>query len=543
MKKRYLWLLFLVIPLLLSIIHIYFTKTVDDPHYAINTDPDYAYLLSAIDLSSLGKSNMVLHPGTTFQMMCHLIMRCTYALSDNAGDDFQTSVLKKPVFYLDVLQTTFASFNIILVLFMGILTYRITKKILFGLLIQFTPFFSSQTILSGFRRVSVDVLLVFISLIMVLFLIKVLQSDLDKKKIYIYSIILGLIAGFGAATKITFILISVIPLIVIPSFIPRTIYILSTMISGFTFTLPISSIYIKIYKFLKGILFHTGIYGRGEQAIIEPNEYMANLWQIVKENLPFIIILFISIVFIILTLISKETRKTAVRDIRFKFLFAVTLTQFSFIIVVAKHLQNKYLLPALCLSGLLIYLLCLNFNRNYQKKISPGSSRIRRLLYFGASFFLLFSLVNTFWGVVKFHRMNSSTLKESIELDRKIKNDFEDFGIIYYNNAPTFIWGLEFGNRWTPIYADALRKIYGNRYFYHIFTQNVYNWGKKNKVPLEKIKAKYNNKVIFVGYPFEYFFKWNVNMQIPDFPLKKVFAGEYFAVYRLADNQVLKKSP
>ncbi|MGD2090362.1 MAG: hypothetical protein PVH61_29565 [Candidatus Aminicenantes bacterium] len=535
MKKLSLWLLFLVIPLLLYFIHVYFTRTVDDHHYAINTDPDYAFLLSSIDISNLEKSNMVLHPGTTLQVMSHLIMRCAYVFSDNSEDDFQTSVLKNPVFYLNNLHRTFALFNIILVLFMGIFTYKITKKILFSLLIQFTPLLSSQTIILGLRRLTADVILVFISLTMVLILIKILHEDFDKKKIYIYSIVLGLVTGFGLATKITFIMLLVVPLIIIPFFIPRIVYILSSMISGFIFTLPISSIYIKIYKFLHRIFFHTGIYGRGEEAIIEPNKYMANLFQIVKENLPFIIILFISIVIIILTYISAENWKTVMMNIWFKLLFAITLTQIFCIMVVAKHFQSKYLLPVLCLSGLLLYTLYKNFNWIYQKKTFSSSTRIRRLIYFAASFFLFFSFINTFFGVAKFHHMRSSILKESIEIHRKIKNEFKDFGIIYYNTAPTVIGGLEFGNRWTPVYADALREIYGDRYFYHIVTQNIYNWGRKNKVSLEEIKVKYNNQIIFLGYPFDYFFRWKVPIQMPYFPLKDVFMGKYFTVYKLVD--------
>ena len=535
-KKRFFWLLFFVAPLFLFFIHVYFSRTVDDHHYAISTDPDYAYLLSSIDISSLKKSNVIYHPGTTLQVMSHLIMRCAYAFSNNSEDNFQTSVLKNPAFYLNVLQSTFASVNIILVLLMGILTFFITKNVFFSLLIQSTPFLSSQIIILGVREISPDILLVSISLTIALILVKILNSDLDKKKILIYSILLGLITGFGVATKISFILLLIIPLIIIPSYIPRIVYILSTMVSGFIFTLPIASIYFKIYEFLLRIFTHKGLYGLGEASIVDLNKYILNLYRLIKENLPFIIILFISIVIIILAFVSPETRKTAVKNIRFKLLFAIVLTQIFGIMVVARHFKSRYLLPELCLSGVVIYLLYINSDWIYQNKKFSNSTRKRYLkrIYLIIFISLIFSFFNTFRCVKNFHYIRSSKLKESIEIKTKIKKEFKDFGIIYYNNAPSIILGLDFGNRWTPGYSDTLRKIYGDRYFYHLFRQFIYNWSKKNKVSFEELKVKYNNKIIFLGFPFDYFI--NIpNVKIPSLPLKDVFKGKYYTIYKLVD--------
>jgi hypothetical protein len=533
-KNRFLYLIFLVIPLLLLSIHLYFTGTVDDHQNAISIDPDYAYLISAIDISRLSRSRMVLHPGTTFQMMSHAVMRCAHRWSDHFAVDFKTSVLKRPVFYLNVLQHTFSGLNILLVFLLGIFTYHISGKIVMGLLIQSTPLLSFWPIIFGFRKVTTDAVLVSVCLITVLVLVKVLHSELDRKGIYKYAAVLGLVSGFGLATKVPFLVLLVIPLVILPSLIPRLVYILTTVAGAVVFTLPILPMYSKMYKFLYGISTHMGIYGHGKEAIIDLNAYFSNLWQLVKENLPFILIVLGALVLIILVMASPEKRKGAAGSIQFKMLCAVTLAQVFGILMVTRHFKSKYLIPVLCLSGLAIYLIYIHLRWLVPPGRASGSGQKWpfRWIYPAAVIFFGLSFLFTIQGVGQYHIQRSHKLKEAIAIREKINNEFKDYCRVYYYAAPFKIFGLEFGNNWTPIYADALKKFYGDRYFYNHLKQEIYNWQSWNRVSLEKLKALFSNKIILVGHPFD---RFREHIKGLPFPTKNVFGGNYFTIFKIVE--------
>ncbi len=533
-KNRFLYLIFLVIPLLLLSIHLYFTGTVDDHQNAISIDPDYAYLISAIDISRLSRSRMVLHPGTTFQMMSHAVMRCAHRWSDHFAVDFKTSVLKRPVFYLNVLQHTFSGLNILLVFLLGIFTYHISGKIVMGLLIQSTPLLSFWPIIFGFRKVTTDAVLVSVCLITVLVLVKVLHSELDRKGIYKYAAVLGLVSGFGLATKVPFLVLLVIPLVILPSLIPRLVYILTTVAGAVVFTLPILPMYSKMYKFLYGISTHMGIYGHGKEAIIDLNAYFSNLWQLVKENLPFILIVLGALVLIILVKASPEKRKGAAGSIQFKMLCAVTLAQVFGILMVTRHFKSKYLIPVLCLSGLAIYLIYIHLRWLVPPGRASGSGQKWpfRWIYPAAVIFFGLSFLFTIQGVGQYHIQRSHKLKEAIAIREKINNEFKDYCRVYYYAAPFKIFGLEFGNNWTPIYADALKKFYGDRYFYNHLKQEIYNWQSWNRVSLEKLKALFSNKIILVGHPFD---RFREHIKGLPFPTKNVFGGNYFTIFKIVE--------
>ena len=538
MKKKYnLWPLLLVIPFFLLLVHGYFVKTIDNYRNNINTDPDYAYLLSSIDISNLKNSLMVVHPGTTVQIMSHFIMKCTHWVSRDSKN-FQTAILKNPAFYLNVLNNIFALINIGLVFFLGFFTYIITKQIFSGFLIQLTPLLSSQTIIFGFRRITADVVLVFISILMILVPVKILHTDTIKirnKSIYFYAIILGLISGFGIATKVPFIPLLMIPLILLPFLKPRLIYCVSTTMSFFIFTMPIFSHYAKIVDFLKNIITHKGIYGHGRLSIFNPNDYIFNLLRLSKENIPFVILLIISIFFIFIVLKSPGKRNAVKKDLTFKLLMAVTTSQILSVIMVARHFKSKYLLSAFCLSGLLLYLLYNHISQQYPNKFSihwkkKEYSDLPKIIMI---VFCLGSLLFTYKQVAEYHHHRSEKLVESRAIEKEVENKFKDFGKIYFYNASSVIHGLQFGHRWTPIFEKKLRELYQDQYFYQHYQRFIYNWDIRNRISLKTIQEKYNNRVIFIGTPFK---KIRKTIKKPPFALEDVFKGKQLTIYRLIEN-------
>jgi len=190
--------------------------------------------------------------------------------------------------------------------------------------------------------------------------------------------------------------------------------------------------------------------------------------------------------------------------------------------VVARHFKSKYLLPVLCLSGLTLYLVNEILTDRSEKKRSRWISHAGIL-------FVVFSLIYTAQGVKKFYRLRSDKLKESIAIGKKLQSEFRDYQIIYYYGASSVIFGLEFGNQWTPAYRTLLREMYGDNYFYNVSNGVIYHWGGKRGVTAEDLNARFNNKYVFFGAPFH---RLKQKIKEPGVRLRDVFRGEHLTLYR-----------
>lgn len=528
-------LVLMVLPALLFSFHMFFTKTVDDSRFQINTDPDYAYLVSAIDLSKLGISKMVLHPGTTFQVLAHLVMKAVYYSCPKAGNDFRSSVLKYPGYYLNALQALFSFLNILLVLALGIVTYRVTRRMMIALLIQSTPFFSSQILIFGFRKVTADILLISGLLVMVLTLVKWLYSeshDDGNGKTCLYSIGWGILTGFVLATKVTVLPAVILFLIILPSVRAKIIYCLSAVGLTVVFTLPIASQYAVIWRFMKRVFTHKGLYGNGVPAVFNGREYAANLMEIFLENLPFILLLLFTIFFLLIVFFREKKQKTGesiFKRLPARMLAAVSLVQLLSIMLVARHFKSKYLLTALCFSGLTIYLIYLLSRENSLGKSLP--LLFHKLMVPAAFFFIIFSFIYTLCGATRYHQVQTSRLRESIFIQKKLSSEYKDYCVIYYYNAPSVIFGLEFGNQWTPAYQKELFDIYGENYFYNHLNSSIFTWSRP-RVTIEELKTIYRDKIILYGNNFSVL-KSKQGTSAPPFPIKDIFGGTFYNLYQV----------
>ena len=534
----------MALPALLLSFHLYFVKTVDDGRFQINTDPDYAYLLSAIDLSKLKISKMVLHPGTTLQVLSHLLMKAAYVFHPGSDGEFRSSVLRRPGYYLNVLQAVFSFLNILLVLALGIFTFRMTRKMAPALLIQSTPFFSSQILVFGFRKVTADILMISVLFVMVLLLMKRLAGESGpggRQGILLSSLGYGALTGFALATKVTFLPAVIIFIMVLPSLRARVSYCLAAAGSTVAFTLPIASQYADNWRFIIRIFTHKGIYGNGAPAIFDGREYAANLMNIFLENLPFCLLLLFSVLFLVGSHARGKWRKTGesiFRCLPGRMLAAVSLVQLAGILLVARHFKSKYLLPGLCFSALAVYLLFLLAGGSPAEKHSPRLSRRWRLP--AALLFMLFSFLVSFHGAARYHRFQSQRKMESLSIQGKLSHEYRDFCLIYYFNAPAVVFGLEIGNKWTPVYRKPLFDIYGERYFYNHRTQKIYSWSG-HRVTIEELKNTYRDKIILFGNTFSAL-KEKQGTSVPPFPVKDIFGGRHFTLYQAVGRYAPKRA-
>jgi hypothetical protein len=530
----------LALPAVLLSFHMFFTVTVDDGRFLINTDPDYAYLLSAIDLSRLGKSRMVMHPGTTVQWLSHWVMKARFLVAETDAVDFATSVLKHPQDYLNLLHHAFSMVNIGLLWLLGLFVYRGTRRLRLALLFQSLPCLFAPLAISGFRKVSSDIVLLSACLVLAWILLKAVHHRPDEEKIierFSLAIALGLVLGFGMATKITFAVMALIPLVLIPSLLGKALFLLVTGAVFWLFTLPIFPSIHFFGNFLLRIVTHRGIYGHGPSSLFNWHDFRDNMLSLSRENFPFILYLLLSSVVIGWSIARSAAWGKKVRiwkETNFRALVAVTGAQIIGVLMVARHFKSKYLIPALAMTVVGVYLLNrhLEWLNNRDVFSSPLSKKLFAWRERALVFFIGISLIGSALQVSAFHRQRRERLSEARMIEKKLQGEYRGFAVVYYYNAAALVYGLKFGNEWTPLYAKSLGQLYGERYFYHPSKRIIHGWSPKKRITLEKLKKKHAGRVVFYGTPFSAF-RGKTNWKKPDFPLQDIAGGKGITLYQL----------
>ena len=533
-------LLLMALPGLLLAFHAYFTRTVDDSRFLINTDPDYAYLLSAIDLSRLGKSRMVMHPGTPVQWLSHLLMKARYWLCASKADDFATSVLKNSGAYLNLLHHAFSLMNIALLWLFGFLAYQITRRMGFALLFQSLPFLFAPIAISGFRKVSSDIILVSASLLLAGMLLKTVhaqQAHGPSSKRLALAIVFGLVVGFGMATKITFSIMAIIPLVVIPSLLGKAAFILMTSAVFWLLTLPISPAIHFFNSFLLKIMTHRGIYGHGPVSLFNLRDFFTNMFSLCRENFTFILFILFSVAIIGFSITASASRERKIqiwKEPHFRALAAVTLVQVVGVLMVARHFKSKYLIPAFALTAAGIYLLNRHMEWLKHQQLALGTLWKKAILWRAKLLgtFIVLSLLNSALSIGVYHRQRLERRSEARMIEKKLQGEFRGFAVVYFYNAASLVYGLAFGNEWTPLYARPLERLFGEQYFYNPGNGAIHGWSRKNRITLETLKEKTDNRIVFYGMPFPVL-SAKTNGRVPDLPLRDVAGGKGITLYQL----------
>lgn len=527
------------------------------PYYICSdTEQDYIYLISSLALAESKQVFYTDHPGTTLQILGAATLKISHAFNFSEKDSLEFSVLKNPEFYLTIINVVLISLNALLLFVIGLTTFYLTKNIGLGLLLQFSPFFSSIPLRWGLPQVSCEPLLLFVSLLFMLILVKIVVSENLSKSAHWYMIALALVSGFGIATKVTFAPLLIIPLFALPKLRNKIGFLLLTGLSAILWTWPIVSQYERIFQRICLIFTHTGNYGHGPFGIIDP----ASLQDILQNFLsgllsdPLSLLLFFFAACIILRFIwSSTTRKMAWQDTSFRVLVAVIAAQLCTVLIVVKQSCERYALPVLCLSGFLLFLIFIYLQRrNYFSRFDT-----KKVTFF----IVIFLIFSSAWRVVdmkNLFRDYLQTKQESLTAYWKVENEYKNYLKIFYYMTPSPLAALSWGSHCASHkylyisdiqagrfskgqYSESLQKIYGDVYFYNMWNGEFYTWTKSFLIE-DMIFKRYGNRIIFHGPPI---FRKNNNilpcMTGSVLQLKDVFDGVSDTIYVLQGIRVAMK--
>lgn len=329
-------------------------KDAQGPYYLNFYDPSYVYLINSLNLAQMqgyGVGHFD-HPGTTVQMAGAVLLKIGYMLR-SPGEDIAKDVLKHPEEYLFFINRIFGLLNSTMLLILGIVAFRITGNIFYSMLIQLTPF-SSMENFYGYIIVTPDNFLILATMMLISILIYYLYSETEydftsAKLIMLFAVV----SAFGLATKLNFLPLVLIPMILIKGTGKKIIYFILSVIMFHVFIIPALSNYVQFTDWVKNLLLYSGHYGEGEKTIVDTTEFFISLKLIFTKDI-FFTFTYAAVVFTVaISIVKRKLLESSGNDLlkrHLKLLFSVFFAMTVQIIIVSKQYRQHYLIPSFMIS-------------------------------------------------------------------------------------------------------------------------------------------------------------------------------------------------
>jgi hypothetical protein len=428
------------------------------PYYlAHNLDPDYCYLLNALNIINGRPPAHVDHPGTTLQCFEALILQLLHPAC--SPYDLTVMVLAKPEQYLRIISSTLITLFVASYIALGYSVYRRTQSAFAVFAVQAAPFLDPEIFLSATRVYPETLSLILANLLACVMLSMGEDSEAGSAS-YRRSIWLGLVGASLIVTKMLAAPIIAFLPIMLRNGRERIYFSVAVLFGGALFMLPIYSKLGAVIKWIGSNLFHAQRYGAGRSGVVDPATYFFNLRQGVTVHPSLIFLL--SIAFSALLLVSfmapPDSRGLHLR----RAVAGLSLGFVVSILVVSKSPEPHYLILPVALSGLLFYLSVCLFELRF-----PAHGRTIRTTA-ACGLLLLAAVLQA--NIYKQYK----TLKEQRELARQAcdyvtgREKTATVAGAYAASSPTY--ALAFGNSFADYtYTFVLRGLYPHAYDYGIW--------------------------------------------------------------------------
>ena len=318
-----------------------------------NLDPDYFYLLDALNIVNLTTPGHVYHPGTTVQWLGALILKLTHPLS--GAEAVTAQVLADPEWYLGLIGTVFVVLNALAALALGMAGAWVFGGPLAAWILQTAPLIS-MVILKNSYHVKPEALLLFTVLVLAAVSVLSLKPGLLERRRMGFAVAFGIIAGFGVATKITALPVFVLPLLVLWGGGLRSILLYGgfALAALIVFTAPALGASEVFFAWLAKVSQGTGAYGGGAGGFVDWAAYPKGVLKLFKRP-AFHVVFILSV----LTLAGAAWRRRRGRPLpgpEVRLLAGIVAAQLAQVLVVAKQPSAHYLIPSLVLIPLALVL-------------------------------------------------------------------------------------------------------------------------------------------------------------------------------------------
>jgi hypothetical protein len=486
-KKTHTVLFLLVIPGIVFSLSLVFAD-IKGPYYlGQNSDPEYVYLFNALNIATFEAPRHTDHPGTTLQLLGATVIRASYYFA--GGESLVEDVLSRPEHYL-------RRMNIVLILLysmtlfaVGLQGYRMSGRLIVALMLQTSPFLF-PTIFDSLTRVHPEALLISVCNIVIISLVDHVYPDSGKESVN-KALWLGLAAGIGIVTKITFAPVFLLCIFFLSTWRSRLLFLFLATLSGFILLLPAVGSLKRIGLWIVALLTHKGYYGAGESGFVDLSLAAGFLKECVQdEPIFFVVFLLLTIITIYSTISKNKTHSHTKNQFIGFFLFNWTM-----ILIVAKHPRIHYLIPLL---GLIILNIVIVINR-WQVL---NTIEIRKTARAGAIVVVLFLSclqVGSFLKMAKEKRELASLQLAAAHFADLLKE--KNLYIISSYRSSNLMFALYLGNGFSGnLYGNKLSEMYPNSIFYSVWRNRLYRFNRR--ISFASLKTDITKYVIQGSYLF-----------------------------------------
>jgi hypothetical protein len=461
---------------------------------ATRSDPEYIYLLNALNIANLQPPGYIDHPGTPVHLMGAIVLRFTNLVRGLVAPTtgFTESVLQQPELYLTVFNLVILVLMAGLIALVGFVAFRWCHQYLPSISLQWTPLLMATPLASANRVNPEPVLFCISQCLVVLLLFYLHQENLEKHRRF--AVCLGVLVGLGLATKVTYLPVLLV-IALLPTMHLQLIMVLVTIATGFVCTLPIAYRYGDVISWLLSIFLHTGNYGYGEAGIINLETVLPNVVTMLKADPGVFIVPGSAVILWIClqryqqrscnTTTPSQTQPSQTQPSQtqksHRLSIVLLLICAGQLLMAVKHpvplldgdVELRYLMPAIALSGLLLY--C---QLQLAQQLLSSTQRIAHIML------LLVVLCVCITAHQSWYALQASITyrNNATAIDRQLNDQFPTCLVASYYRSSSPEFALWFGNGYAnEAYANTLATLYPSQLFYHLWRQTFESFASKVK--------------------------------------------------------------
>jgi len=470
MQKKYVYFFLIIVPILVFLLSFSLRKAQGPYFYNTHYDPTYAYLISSLNLSEFKDINFFFHPGSTLQIIGAVVIKLVYLVQ---GDyiSIAEDVYSKPETYLYAYLTALILINTISLFLIGVIIYKATNNIFLSLFIQLSAVVSNS-ITYELSVVNSDNLIIPVTLFLVALSIKyIYKSPLVKGK-FTYEILFALTCGIGLATKLNFLPLLLIPLIMINGIKRKLLFLGLTGVIFLLFIFPVYSNFSNFIAWIKNLALYSGRYGTGNANVVDSDLFVKNLQVIFKSQSYFFYTYFFVLIFIFISLFGHFRKKIlALSKPEYILLISFFLSMSLLTILTAKQYAPRYINPALLLCPVSLYLIFAIFLKTV---------RIPKKIIFDYAVCILLAgyiIIVSYKKEISAIKWNEIKKNEAVQIEEYMKNNHNNTKILTCFGSTSLDFALAFTLPFSasqkPIYQSILKKKYPNNLYFKPWVKKI----------------------------------------------------------------------
>jgi hypothetical protein len=462
-----------VVPLVLAALPSIF-HAVLGAYYLWTIDPDYAYLMNALNIDLWRSPVFVYHPGTPVQELGALVIAAVWAVSTifRHMPSLEVSVVTNPELFLRTINIVLSLLIALAAFVFGRRLHQASRNLAVALGGQFSLLLSPQIVMAT-TGVAPEAMIVFSTLVLMTLLIAVVFSTPGTESSAWDGAWIGGALGLSLAVKI-----STLPLLLSIFLIrgakARMITVCAAFLSFVLLTLPIISQFPGMITYWIALATHRGHYGEGEFGVPGIADLIDNARALASIAPEFFIG---AIVYALLAVATARPRGSAAHSSVTRLLgIAAAIAALQICLAVKQNQDRRYLLPAIvfgCLANAGVIHLFIS---------SP------RWLRFPSRAVIAAVLVGGLWYSASAMRdwalAISAYSRSGLELEQRLNG--VGCTIVPYYNASLIEYGLAFGSGSeysSVIHNKTLNSLYPDFLSYNVWEDRFFDFssGKVEK--------------------------------------------------------------